>query len=353
MNSAIDMKETHSNTQTDGRQESDASSARNMKAVVQDRYGSADVLSLGVVERPSPADDEVLVRVRAAGVDRGTWHLMEGLPYLIRLMGFGFSAPKMRVPGLDVSGVVEAVGKDVTRFAVGDEVFGVAKSGSFAESAIAKQTHLALKPEHLSFEEAASLTISAATALEAVREVAEVQEGQRVLVLGASGGVGTYAVQIARASGAEVTGVCSTSKMDMVRDLGARHVIDYTRTDVTASDERWDVILDIGGNRPVSRLRRILTKKGTLVLVGGEDGDRWVGGMHRTIGGVMCSAFVSQDIKMFYSDPAEKEIEALRELVEAGDVVPRIDRTFPLSEAAGAMRHIAEGRVRGKVVLTI
>src|SRR4051812_20202193 len=251
-----------------------------MRAVVQDRFGSADVLHVETVERPSFGDDDVLIRVRAAGMDRGTWHLMAGMPYIFRLLGGGLRKPKNRVAGLDVAGTVAAVGSRVTRFKVGDEVYGTSR-GSFADYACASEVKLAAKPATLTFEQAAVVPVSGLTALQAVRDVGRVEAGQHVLVIGASGGVGTYAVQVAKASGAEVTGVCSTSKVDLVRSIGADHVVDYTREDFAAGPQRYDLILDIGGNAKLSRLRRALTPTGTLVLVGGEAGGRWTGGVGR------------------------------------------------------------------------
>jgi len=242
-----------------------------MQAIVQDTYGSTDVLELRNIDRPVIAADEVLVRVHAAGVDRGVWHLMTGLPYPVRLAGYGVRAPKTAVPGMDVAGVVEAVGAGVTRFRPGDEVFGIGM-GTYAELTRAREDKLATKPPHLGFEQAAVVPISGLTALQGLRDHGRVATGQRVLVIGASGGVGTFAVQLANAYGAEVTGVCSTTKVDLVRSLGADHVIDYTRDDITERGQRYDVILDTGGNRSLSSLRRILAPSGTLVIVGAETG---------------------------------------------------------------------------------
>ena len=245
-------------------------------------------------------DDEVLVRVHAAGVDQGVWHVMAGLPYPIRLAGYGIRAPKNPVPGADLAGVVEAVGKDVTRFQPGDEVFGIGK-GSFAEYARAREDKLAPKPANLSFEQAAAVAISGLTALQGLRDHGNVRPGQKVLIIGASGGVGTYAVQMAKAFGAEVTGVCSTAKVDLVRSIGADHVIDYTREDFAEGKQRYDVILDIGGNSSLSRLRRALTPKGTLVIVGGETGGRWLGGFDRQLRARLLSPFVGQTLTTFIS----------------------------------------------------
>jgi NADPH:quinone reductase-like Zn-dependent oxidoreductase len=323
-----------------------------MKAIVQDTYGSTDVLELRDIGKPEIADDEVLVRVRAAGVDRGVWHVMTGLPYPIRLAGYGLRAPKNPVPGMDVAGVVEAVGREVTRFRPGDEVFGIAK-GSYAEYARAAEKKLAPKPASLTFEQAAVVAISGLPALQAVRDHGRVQPGHHVLVIGASGGVGTYAVQLAKAFGAEVTGVASGGKVDLVRSIGADHVIDYGRDDFAASGSRYDVILDIGGNASLSRLRRALTPRGTLVIVGGETSGRWLGGTDRQIRATLLSPFVGQKLGTFISSENYPDLLALTELIEAGKVTPVLDRTFPLSEAPKAVRYVEEGHARGKVVITV
>ncbi|MDQ3508422.1 MAG: NAD(P)-dependent alcohol dehydrogenase [Actinomycetota bacterium] len=322
-----------------------------MKAIVQKEYGSPDVLELGDVERPRIGDGEVLVRVHAAGVDRGVWHLMTGMPYLLRLFGFGLRAPKNPVPGMDVSGVVEAVGKNVTRFRPGDEVFGIGR-GTFAEYARVREDKLAPKPGSLTFEESAALAISGLTALQAVRDHGRVEPGQSVLVTGASGGVGTYAVQIAKAFGAEVTGVCGTEKVEMVRSIGVDRVIDYTREDFAETKRSFDVILDIGGNSPLSRLRHALAPKGTLVIAGGEGG-RWLGGTDRQLRAIMLSPFVSQKLGAFVSPENHEDMLALKELVEAGKVKPILDKTFPLAEAPKAIRYLEEGYVKGKVVVSV
>jgi NADPH:quinone reductase-like Zn-dependent oxidoreductase len=323
-----------------------------MQAIVQETYGSADVLELRDIDRPQIADDEVLVRVQAAGVDRGVWHLMTGLPYPIRLAGYGLRAPKTPVPGMDLAGVVAAVGKDVTRFEPGDEVFGIGK-GAFAEYARAPERKLVPKPANLTFEQAAAVSISGLTALQGLRDQARVQPGQTALIVGASGGVGTYAVQLAKAFGAEVTGVCSTTKVDLVRSIGADHVIDYTREDFADGKQRYDLILDIGGNSPLSRLRRALTPTGTLVIVGGESGGRWLGGNDRQLRALLLSPFVSQKLRTFISKENHQDILALTELIEAGKVTPVIDRTYRLSETPKAIRYVAEGHARGKVVITV
>jgi NADPH:quinone reductase-like Zn-dependent oxidoreductase len=328
--------------------------AKTMNAIVQEEYGTEpeDVLRLDRIGRPSIGGDEVLVRVAAAGVDRGTWHLMTGLPYAVRVAGYGIRAPKTRVPGLDVAGTVEAVGPDVTGFQPGDEVFGIA-NGSFAEYATVPVGKLATKPANLSFEQAAAVPVSGLTALQGLRDQAQVEAGQKVLILGASGGVGTYAVQIAKAFGAEVTGVCSTGKVDMVRALGADHVVDYTKEDVADGQHRYDVILDIGGNTRLSDLRRALTADGRLVIVGGETDGRWLGGADRQLRALLLSPFVSQKLSTFVSSENADDLVDLRELAESGTITPAIDRAYPLAEAAAAIRRLQDGHARGKVVITV
>ena len=323
-----------------------------MKAIVQDEYGSPNVLQLRDIDKPDTGDDEVLVRVHAAGVDRGVWHVMTGLPYPIRLAGYGLRAPKNPIPGMDVAGVVEAVGKNVTRFQPGDEVFGIGK-GTFAEYARALEDKLAPKPANLTFEQAAVVAISGLPALQGLRDHGRVEPGQEVLIIGASGGVGTYAVQIAKAFDAHVTSVCSTTKVDMVRSIGADHVIDYTREDFAEGDKRYDLILDIGGNSSLSRLRRALTPKGTLVIVGGEGGGRWLGGNDRQLRALMLSPFVGQKLRTFISKENHEDMIVLKELIESGKVTPVIDRTYPLSEAPEAIRYLEEGHAQGKVVTTV
>src|SRR3954454_12843467 len=332
--------------------DSPALAGQTMRAVVQDRFGSADVLHVEMVERPSIDDDEVLVQVHNAGMDRGTWHLMTGMPYIYRLMGGGFARPKNRVAGLDVAGTVVAVGSEITRFKVGDEVYGTSR-GSFADYARAGEDTLAAKPATLSFEQAAVVPVSGLTALQAVRDVGQVQAGQHVLVIGASGGVGTYAVQIAKASGAEVTGVCSTGKVDLVRSIGADHVIDYMKDDFAAGPQRYDLILDIGGNAALSRLRRALTPTGTLVLIGGEDGGRWFGGMSRPLRAVALSPFVRQRLTMKVPKEHYADLERLTLLIDAGKITPIVEKVYPLEHAEDAMRHLAAGQARGKLAITV
>jgi NADPH:quinone reductase-like Zn-dependent oxidoreductase len=322
-----------------------------MLAVVQDRYGSADVLGLARIARPEVADDEVLLRVHAAGLDRGTWHLMTGRPYLLRL-GFGLSRPRNPVPGVDVAGTVVRVGSAVTRFSMGDEVFGFGK-GSFAEYTVAREDKLARKPLNASFEQAAVVPVSAVTALQALCDVGRVEQGQSVLILGASGGVGTYAVQLAKAFGAEVTGVCSSAKLDLVRSLGADHVIDYTRDDFAAGTRRYDLILDIAGNPSLSRLRRALTPTGTAVIVGGEEGGDFSGGMNRQLRALALSPLVRQRLTMFIAKERSSGLERLTDLIETGALTPSIDRTYPLKQVPEAMRHLEAGKARGKVAIII
>jgi NADPH:quinone reductase-like Zn-dependent oxidoreductase len=323
-----------------------------MKAIVQDTYGSADVLQLREIDRPTASDEEVLVRVHAAGCGPDAWHLMTGMPYMARL-AIGLREPKTKVLGWDVAGTVEAVGANVTGIRPGDEVMGTAK-GSFAELAIAAAGDLIQKPANLSFEQAAAIPVSGVTALRAIREEGHVQPGQSVLVIGAAGGVGSLTVQIAKAEGAKVTAVSSASKEDLVRSLGADDVIDYTREDFTGGARRWDVIIDTAGRRPLSRLRRALTPKGTLVIVGGDGGGRWTGGFFRgMLRAPMVSLFVGQRLRGLATKIKRQDLLALVELVEAGTVTPVIDRTYPLIEVPDAIRYLEEGHSRGKVVITV
>jgi NADPH:quinone reductase-like Zn-dependent oxidoreductase len=323
---------------------------RTMKAIVRDRYGSADVLHLRDVELPLVRDEEVLVRVHAAGLDRGAWHIMAGLPYLIRAAGFGLRRPNTAGLGSELAGIVEAVGPKVTQFTSGEAVFGTC-SASFAEYASARPDQLARMPANLSFAQAAAVPVSAVTALQALRDRGRVQSGQRVLIIGASGGVGTFAVQLAKTLGAHVTGVCSTQKVELVRSLGADRVIDYTHADITDDGERYDLVLDIGGNRPLSQLRRVLTADGTLVIVGGEGGDRWTGGLHRQLSAMALSLFVRQRLVTFIAKPNRTDLETLRALIEAGSVTPAVDRILGLEQVPDAIRDLADGRVQGKIVI--
>jgi NADPH:quinone reductase-like Zn-dependent oxidoreductase len=323
-----------------------------MKAIVRDTYGPPDVLQLRDIEKPQIADDEVLVHVHAAGVGRDVWHVMTGLPYPIRLAGYGLRAPNNPVIGSDVAGVVETVGRNVSRFQPGDEVFGIGK-GSYAEYVRAPEDKLAPKPANLAFEQVAVVAVSGSAALQGLRDHGQVAPGQKALIIGASGGVGTYAVQIAKALGAHVTGVCSTTKVEMVRSIGADHVIDYTREDFAEGGQRYDLILDIGGNSSLSRLRRALASRGTLVITGGEGGGRWFGGIDRQLRAMMLSPFVGQKLGTFVSTQNHEDMIALKEFLESGKVAPVIDRTYPLSEVPEAIRYLEQGHAQGKVVITV
>ncbi|MEU7984981.1 NAD(P)-dependent alcohol dehydrogenase [Streptosporangium canum] len=323
-----------------------------MKAMVRDAYCSPDALRLGDIDRPVAGDDDVLVRVHAAGVDQGVWHLVTGLPYVVRVAGFGLLRPGSRVPGLDVAGRVEAVGRNVTRFRPGDEVFGTC-GGSFAEYACAREDRLAGKPANVTFEQAAAVPTSAVAALQALRDRGQVRAGRKVLVIGAGGGVGTFAVQLAKALGADVTGVCGTTKTDLVRSIGADDVIDYTREDFADGARRYDLILDTAGRRPLSRLRRALTPRGTLVIVGGEGGGRWLQGTDRQLRALLLAPFVRQRLRVLMSAEREEDLRYCGELIEAGEITPIVDRTYPLSEVPEAIRYLRGGHARGKVVITV
>jgi NADPH:quinone reductase-like Zn-dependent oxidoreductase len=327
-----------------------------MKAVVQDTYGTTEVLELRDIDRPVPADDEVLVRVHAAGLHRGDWHVMTGLPYLIRIVvpTLGLRGPKTPVLGMDLAGHVEAVGNNVTRFQPGDEVFGWTDGGAFAEYARVPQDQLASKPTNLTSKQAAVVPISGFAALQAVRDVGQVQPGQKVLVIGAAGGVGVFAVQLAKAFGAHVTGVAGTTQAELVRSIGADDVIDYTRDDVTDGTRHWDLILDTAGHRSLSRLRRALAPRGTLVIVGSEVQGRWLGGFDRNLRAVALSRFVGQRLRMLASKPRQDDLLTLRELIEAGKLTPVIRRTYPLRETPDAIRDLVEGRGgAGKIVIAV
>ena len=325
-----------------------------MKAIVQDTYGLTDVLEFRDIDQPVPKGNEVLVRVHAAGLHRGDWHVMTGLPYLIRVVvpTLGLRKPKVPIRGMDVAGRVEAVGEHVTGFRPGDAVFGWC-DGSFAEYACAAEDHLAPKPATLTFEQAAVLPISGFAALQALRDEGEVHPGQTVLIIGAVGGVGSFAVQLAKAFGAEVTGVCSTAHVELARSIGADDVIDYTRQDVTDGTRQWELILDTAGHRSLSQLRRALTPRGTLVIVGSEGRGRWMGGFDRNLRALVLSRFVGQRLRMLSSTPRPEDLQTLRKLSEAGKVTPLIDRTFPLREVPEAIRYLVEGHGGGKVVITV
>ena len=321
-----------------------------MKAVTRSEYGDADVLRVTRVERPVPQKNEVLIRVKAAGLDYGQWHLMAGRPFAMRL-ATGLTKPKQHVLGMDLSGVVEAVGAEVTRFKVGDAVFG-ASSRTFAEFTCAREDQLCAKPERLSFEQAAAAAISGVTALIGLRDVAKLKPGQSVCVIGAGGGVGSWAVQLARHYGAHVTAVCSTSKVEFVRALGATSVIDYTKLPLP-TDGRFDVILDLAGNRPLNVLRKALAPRGTLVLGGGEGGDRFFGGMGRTLRAALWSMFLKQRLVMLVGFVKPEALQALADILRQPGVTPAVDRIFAPEQAADAMRTLVSGQVRGKLVLRV
>jgi NADPH:quinone reductase-like Zn-dependent oxidoreductase len=324
-----------------------------MKAIMQDRYGDADVLEFRDVEEPVVGDHDVLIRVRAAGAGPDVWHIMAGKPFMARPM-LGFRRPKVRIRGWDVAGTVEAVGSAVTEFRPGDEVMGEAQRGSFAELTVAPADTLVRKPSRISFEKAAAVPVSGTTAIQALRDKGHVQPGQSVLVVGAAGGVGTFTEQIAKAMGATVTGVASTSKLDLLRSIGADDVIDYTREDFTDGSRTWDVIVDTAGRRPLRELRRALTPKGRLVMVGGDGGGNWTGGFFRGIlRGPIVSIFVGQTLGGLTAKTTKEDLQALSELIEAGSVTPVVDRTFDLVEAAEAVRYLAEGHPAGKIVVTV
>ncbi len=323
-----------------------------MKAIVQDIYGSADVLDLRDIDKPAVGNDDVLVRVHAAGVDPGVWHLMTGLPYLVRIAGFGLRQPKTRVRGTDLAGRVEAVGRNVIQFKPADEVFGTG-DGTFAEYVCTRAETLLTRPRNLTYVQAAAIPTSALTALHGLRDAGKARPGQKVLIVGAAGGVGTFGVQIAKALGTEVTGVCSTTKTDLVLSIGADHAIDYTREDFADGRRHYDLILDTAGKRPLSTLRRALTPDGTLVIVGGEGGGRWLGGTDRQLRALLLSPFVRQKLRSFISMPRKDDLQFVKELVEAGRITPAIDKTYPLSDVPAAIRHLEAGRARGKVVITI
>jgi NADPH:quinone reductase-like Zn-dependent oxidoreductase len=335
-----------------------------MKAIVQDRYGSADVLELREIDRPTAKDGDVLVRVRAASVHADVWHATRGVPYVLRIMGSGVRAPKHRVPGTDLAGVVESVGTNVTRFRPGDEVFGQSllanlwrNGGALAEYAAVPQAMLEWKPARLTFEQAAAVPTSGSLAVQHVRDEGRTQPGQTVLINGAGGAVGTFAVQLAKAYGANVTGVDAPEKLDVLRSIGADQLLDYTKEDFTRRDERYDFILDIAGNHPWSACRRALTPDGTYVLSGfdqyGRSGHRWFGSLGRFAKLIVISPFVSH-LHPFRGtkDPGDRLV-VLKELIEAGKVTPVIDRTFPLREVPEAIRYLGSGQARGKIVITV
>ncbi|MEW2328239.1 NAD(P)-dependent alcohol dehydrogenase [Micromonospora chersina] len=325
-----------------------------MKAIVQDTYGPADVLQLRDIDRPAIGDEDVLVQVRAAGVDPGVWIFMAGRPYLARL-GSGLRRPRVPVRGRDLAGVVAAVGARVTRFRPGDEVYGTCLRGSYAEFASAPQRRLARKPANVSFTQAAAVPVSGMTALRAVRDSGEVRPGHRVLVIGASGGVGSLAVQIAKAYGATVTAVCAPAKADFVRSLGAEDVLDYTSEEVDRDGPVYDVVIDTGGDRPLSLLRRALTPHGTLALVGGAyaKGPVLSGYDRQMFRAPLLSLFIGQRLRSVSAVERAEDLDELRNLIESGALTPAVDRTYPLAEASDAIRHLRDGHPAGKIVLTI
>ncbi len=321
-----------------------------MKAVVYYNYGPPDVLKCEEIEKPAAGDNEVLIRVRAASVNPIDWHLMRGTPYIVRIMA-GLRKPKVTRLGVDVAGQVEAVGGNVTQFKPGDEVFGACR-GAFAEYACTSESAVVMKPDNVTFEQAASIPVAAFTALQGLRDKGQIQPGQKVLINGAAGGVGTFAVQIAKSFGADVTGVCSTRNVDMVRSIGADRVIDYTQEDFTKSGQRYDLVFDSVGNHSLSACRRVLNRKGTYIVVGGPDG-RWLGPLARLIKTLVLSPFVSQNLVMFLARRSKEDLTVMRELMEAGKVTPVIDKRYRLSEVPEAIRYLEEGHARGKVVITL
>jgi NADPH:quinone reductase-like Zn-dependent oxidoreductase len=340
---------------TGARQEPIETGEPHMKAVVYTDYGSPDVLEIRDVKKPVPNDDQVLVKVRAVSLNPLDWHYMEGTPYIMRAMGTGLRKPKSPRLGVDLAGQVEAVGKNVTQFKPGDEVFGTGGGAAFAEYVCARKIRLVLKPANITFEQAAAVPIAALTALQSLRDNGKVQPGQKVLINGASGGVGTFAVQIAKSFGAEVTGVCSGRNVEMVRSIGADHVIDYTKEDFTKGDERYDVILDNVGTQPLSGFRRALKPQGICVMIGGggpNDGGL-IGPMARPVKALLLSPFISQKMGMMMAEIRQEDLAAMRDLMQAGKVTPVIDRTYPLSQVREAMKYLEAGHARGKVILTV
>jgi NADPH:quinone reductase-like Zn-dependent oxidoreductase len=328
--------------------------ANPMKAIIYCDYGTAEVLKLEDVEKPAPDDDQVLVKIRAAAINPLDWHYMRGTPYIMRLSA-GLRKPKEIRLGVDYAGTVEAVGKNVTQFKPGDDVYG-ARDGALGEYVVARADRsVVLKPANLSFDQAAGVPVAAVTALQGLRDKGKLQPGQKVLINGASGGVGTFAVQIAKSMGANVTGVCSTRNLELVRSLGADQVIDYTTTDYTASDALYDVILDNVGNRSLSENRRVLKREGIYVLIGGggPDAGNWIGPLGKPIKMLFVSPFVSQEMGMLLADVNKAELTALNDLFQSGKVTPVIDRRYPLGEVPEAIRYLESGRARGKVIITL
>ncbi len=323
-----------------------------MRAIVRNTYGSPDVLELQEIDKPDVTDDEVLVRVRVASVNPADWYNLTGTPYVAR-MQVGLRTPKSNRLGVDFAGQVEAVGKNVTQFRPGDEVFG-GRNGAFAEYVCVREDRaVVLKPANLTFEQAAAVPVAALTALQGLRDKGQIQPGQKVLINGASGGVGTFAVQIAKALGAEVTGVCSTRNVDLVRSLGAEHVIDYTHEDFTRSDRRYDLMLDVAGSRSWSACRRVLNPQATLVIVGAPKGNRLIGPLSHIVKVRLAALRSSQKVVFFIAKFNKADMVVLRELLEAGKVTPVIDRRYELSEIADAFRYMGEGHAQGKIVITV
>jgi NADPH:quinone reductase-like Zn-dependent oxidoreductase len=322
-----------------------------VQAITYHRYGPPDVLELETVELPALGDDEVLVRVRAASVNPRDWHYLRGLPYIMRPIGLRI--PKDGGLGSDMAGQVEAVGRAVTRFRPGDEVYAFVLAGGFAGYARVPENVLGPKPANLSFEQAAAVPLAALTALQGLRDHGRVQPGQRVLIIGASGGVGTFAVQLAKLFGAEVTGVCSTRNLELVRSLGADHVIDYTREDFAGNGRRYDLVFQLAGTRSPAAIRRALTPKGRLILSSGESSGRWVGPMDRIVKAAALSPFVPQTLAPFEAKQSRDDLQVLKDLIEAGKLTPVIDRTYPLRETPEALRYLEKGHARGKVVITV
>jgi NADPH:quinone reductase-like Zn-dependent oxidoreductase len=322
-----------------------------MQAIVQTSYGGSETLTLQHIKTPNIGADEVLLRVHAAGVDRAVWHLMTGTPYLVR-PAFGLCKPRMPVPGIDLSGQVVAIGRRVTHLRLGDEVFGLG-TGAYAEYARARADQLVQRPRQLDATAAAVCAMSGVTALQALHQVGQVQAGQQVLIIGASGGVGSYAVQIAKCFGAEVSALCSAAKADFVKTQGADHVFDYAGFDIHGHTPRYDLIIDIAGNRPLAALRRLLSARGTLVIVGGEQAGPWTGGLGRQLAAWLLNPFLPQRLHSLISIVHQDDLRQLAELLVSGCVRPTLECVFPLSEAARAIDHLASGRVRGKTAIAI
>jgi NADPH:quinone reductase-like Zn-dependent oxidoreductase len=330
------------------------SAATKMKAVVYYNYGSPEVLQLEEIEKPVPNDNQVLVKIRAVSINPYDWHFMEGVPYIARVLGFGALKPTSPRLGVDFAGIVEAVGKNVTQFKPGDEVFG-GKGGAFAEYVVISEKFLVMKPTNITFEEAGAVQIAGLTALQGLRDKGKVQPGEKVLINGASGGVGTFAVQIAKTLGAQVTGVCSTRNVELVRSLGADHVIDYTKEDFTRSGQRYDVVIDNVGNRSLSESRRVLTPNGKYVMIGGGgvNDKRWTGPFGKVIKTLLLKPFIRQEMSMMLSEVKKEDLNLLADLMQSGKVTPVIDKTYPFSEIREAMRYVETGRARGKVAVTL